>query len=110
MASDINLVFYSSTMTMMHGPINIRVVLDFKLPPCSECFVCFLPGKSPASEFYMPDPKQILETILHKLKERRQPLNTQQFDLNPTRALLLHTLHSLFLYSEPPLTCHPSSY
>jgi hypothetical protein len=24
-ASDINLVFYSSTITMMHGPINIRI-------------------------------------------------------------------------------------
>jgi len=27
--SDINLVFYSSTITMMHGPINIRFTLKF---------------------------------------------------------------------------------
>jgi len=43
----------------------------------------------------------------HKLKERRQPPNTRQFDLTLTRALLLH---SLFLYSERPLTCHTPSY
>ena len=29
--SDIKLVFYSSTLTMMHGPINIRFSLRFKL-------------------------------------------------------------------------------
>ena len=28
-ASDIKLVFYSSTITMMHGPINIRFPIDF---------------------------------------------------------------------------------
>jgi len=44
------------------------------------------------------------------LRERRQPPNTQYFDLTPICALLFHTLHSLLLYSEPPLTCHPSSY
>ena len=27
-ASDINLAFYSSTITMMHGPINIRFMLE----------------------------------------------------------------------------------
>ena len=48
--------------------------------------------------------------LLQKLKERRQPPNKQYFDLTLTRALLLHTLHSLFLYSELPLTCHPPSY
>ena len=47
--------------------------------------------------------------LLHKLKERTQPPNTQ-FDFTLTHALLLHTLHSLFLYSEPPPTCHPPSY
>ena len=31
-ASDINLVFYSSTITMMHGPINIRYILMFAIP------------------------------------------------------------------------------
>jgi len=48
--------------------------------------------------------------LLHKLKERRQPPNTQQFDLTPTHALLLHTLHSLYLCSEPPLTYYTPSY
>ena len=35
-ASDIKLVFYSSTITIMYGPLNIRwIILDFKLSPCS---------------------------------------------------------------------------
>jgi len=29
-ASDIKLIFYSSTITMMHGPINIRFALLFE--------------------------------------------------------------------------------
>jgi len=33
-ASDIKLVFYSSTITMMHGPINITINID----PCSFCY------------------------------------------------------------------------
>ena len=48
--------------------------------------------------------------LLHKLKERRQPSNTQQFGLTPKHALSPSPLHSLFLYSEPPLPCHPPSY
>jgi len=48
--------------------------------------------------------------LLHKLKERRQPPDTQYFDLTSTRALSPSPLHSLFLYSELPLTCHPPSY
>jgi len=31
MASDIKLVFYSSTITMMHGPINIRIFCEINL-------------------------------------------------------------------------------
>jgi len=30
-ASDIKLVFYSSTITMMHGPINIRLTITIQL-------------------------------------------------------------------------------
>jgi len=64
--------------------------------------------------------------FLHKLKERRQPPNTQQFDLYhpmahpdthpisftyaPVAFLWVVTLHSLFVYSDLPLPCHPPSY
>jgi len=63
--------------------------------------------------------------LLHKLKERRQPPKTQQFDLYhpmahpdtrpisftypPVASMCFVTLHSLFLYSDPPLLCHPPS-
>jgi len=64
--------------------------------------------------------------LLHKLKERRQPLKTQQFDLchpmahpdtrpisftyAPVASMWVFILHSLFLYLDPPLCCHPPSY
>jgi len=64
--------------------------------------------------------------LLHKLKERRQPPKTQQFDLchpmahpdmhptsftyPPVASMWVVTLHNLFLYSDPPLPCHPPSY
>jgi hypothetical protein len=64
--------------------------------------------------------------LLHKLKERRQPLKTQYFDLYhsmiqpdtcpifftcaPLVSMWVVTLHSLFLYSDPTLPCHPPSY
>jgi hypothetical protein len=64
--------------------------------------------------------------LLHKLKERRQPPKTQQFDLcHPMAHLDMHpisftcvpmvsvwvvTFHNLFLYSDPPLPCHRPSY
>jgi hypothetical protein len=64
--------------------------------------------------------------LLHKLKGRRQPPKTQWFDLDhpmahpdtrpisfiyPTVASMwVVTLHNLFLYSDPPLPCHSSSY
>jgi hypothetical protein len=64
--------------------------------------------------------------LLHKLKERRQPPKTQQFDLYHPMAhpdthpisftyvfvasMWVITLHSPFLYSDPPLPCHPPSY
>jgi hypothetical protein len=63
---------------------------------------------------------------LHKLKERRQPPKAQQFDLYhpmahpdtrpisftypPVASMWVVTFHSLFLYSDPPLPCHPPSY
>ena len=59
-------------------------------------------------------------------KERRQPPKTQQFDLYhsmahphtcpisftylPMASMWVITLHSLFLYSDPPLPRHPPSY
>jgi hypothetical protein len=64
--------------------------------------------------------------LLHKLKERRQPPKTQQFDLyrtmahpntrhisstyTPVASMWVVTLHKLFMYSDPPLPCHPPSY
>ena len=61
----------------------------------------------------------------HKLKERRQPPKTQQFDLYclmahpdtrpisftypPVASMCVVTLHNLFLYSDPPIPCHPPS-
>jgi len=58
--------------------------------------------------------------------ERRQPPRTQQFDLYhpvahantcsisftypPVASMWVVALHSLFLYSDPPLPCHPPSY
>jgi hypothetical protein len=66
------------------------------------------------------------KTLLHKLKERRQPPLTQYFDFYhpmahpdmrpvsftppPVASMWVVTLHNLFLYSDPPLTCHPPSY
>ena len=59
-------------------------------------------------------------------KERRQPPRTQQFDLYhptarpntcpisftypPVASMWVVTLHSLFLYLDPPLSSHPPSY
>jgi len=64
--------------------------------------------------------------LLHKLKERRQPPKTQQFDLyhpmahpnmRPTSftyasvaSMWVITHYSIFLYSDSPLTCHHPSY
>jgi hypothetical protein len=64
--------------------------------------------------------------LLHKLKERRHPPKTQWFDLYHHMAhpdmcrisftypcvasMWVVTLHSLFLYMDPPLPCHPPSY
>jgi hypothetical protein len=64
--------------------------------------------------------------LLHKLKERRQPPKTQHFDLYhlmahpdtrpifftyaPVASMWVVSLHSLFLYSDPPVPCHPPSY
>jgi len=36
-ASDIKLVFYSSTITMMHGPINIKFIIVFQLYRTTGC-------------------------------------------------------------------------
>ena len=63
--------------------------------------------------------------LLHKLKERRQPPKTKQFDLDyptahpyanrisfkyaPATSMLVITLNNLFLYSDPPLPYHPPS-
>ena len=65
--------------------------------------------------------------FLHNLKERRQPPKTQQFDLYHPMAhpdtrpisftypsvasMWVVTLHNpfLFLYSDPPQSCHPPS-
>jgi len=66
--------------------------------------------------------------LLNKLKEKRQPLETQQFDLYhpmahpltltrtaspshyvPVASMWVIALHTLFLYSDPPPTCHPPS-
>jgi len=65
------------------------------------------------------------KSLLHKLKERRQPRKTQYFDpylpmdhpdtcpvsftYLPVASMWVITLHSLFLYSDPPLPCHPPS-
>jgi hypothetical protein len=65
------------------------------------------------------------KTLLHKLKEKRQPPKTQYFDLYrpiahpdtcpisfkypPVAAMWVVTLHSLFLCSDPPLHCHHPS-
>ena len=64
--------------------------------------------------------------LLHKLKKRRQPPTTHQFDLYrpmvhpdarpisftyaPVAFICVVNLHRLFLYSDPPLPCHPPSY
>jgi len=63
--------------------------------------------------------------LLHKLKERRQPPKTQQVDFyhpmpHPDTRLISFTylpvasmwtvsLHNLFMYTDPPLPCHPPS-
>jgi hypothetical protein len=64
--------------------------------------------------------------LLHKFKERSQSPKTQQFDLYhpmahphthpisftypPVATMWVVTLHSLLLYSDLPLPCHPRSY
>jgi len=63
--------------------------------------------------------------LLYKLKERRQQPKTQYFDFYhpmahpdmrpisftypPVASVWVVTLHNLFLYSDPPLLCHPPS-
>ena len=49
-ASDIKLVFYSSTITMMHGPINIRILYSpFKYHFLTNCDLNMQIGRSYAS-------------------------------------------------------------
>jgi len=43
-ASDIQLVFYSSTITMMHDPINIRIVYDIGILLWQHVSVCLRPS------------------------------------------------------------------
>jgi hypothetical protein len=65
------------------------------------------------------------KSLLHQRKERRQPPKTQfdlfhpmahhdtrpiSFTYEPVASMLVVNLHSLFLYSDPPLPCHPPSY
>jgi hypothetical protein len=64
--------------------------------------------------------------LLHKVKERSQPANTQQFDIYhptvhpdkrpisftnaPVASMWVVAFHSLFLYSDPPPPSHPPCY
>jgi len=41
MASDINFVFYSSAITMRHGPINIRTTVLLKMYYNTQVYVYF---------------------------------------------------------------------
>ena len=58
MASDSKLAFHSSTIAMMHGPINIR------LPEVALCFVAclFVCGCRRHSSFYWPRQKKHAQT------------------------------------------------
>ena len=47
---------------------EVFVILNFKLSPCSECFIPFL-GDSPASELYMPKVWNILLCIHRRCKQ-----------------------------------------
>jgi len=47
-ASDIKLVFYSSTITMMHGSINIKIVRQFY-----RCYIYYFRCKLPDDGSYM---------------------------------------------------------
>ena len=58
--------------------------------------------------------------LLHKLKERRQPPKTQysdfyhslphpSFTYPPVSSIWVVTPLNLFLYTDPPLPCHPPS-
>ena len=69
--------------------------------------------------------KLLVKKILD-FKPRKQPPKTQQFDFYhpvahpdmhlisftyaPVASMWVVTLHNLFLYSDPPLSCHPPSY
>jgi len=73
-ASDIKLVFYSSTITMMHGPINIRIkVYIYYSPYASPSFVKPVHGRN------VPKWKSTLnwmtvELVVHLRRDREENL------------------------------------
>jgi len=78
-ASDIKLVFYSSTITMMHGPINIRqlvylthchqyiICLKYNLPYCQQSLYYYLKG--PKDEVFCYD-TILLVPVLIEIQRR----------------------------------------
>ena len=66
-ASDIKLVFYSSTITMMHGPINIRII-----------YVCF--GILNQIELFGRNSDLLLKTYVCQLTDVSKSFITGQFD------------------------------
>jgi len=72
-------------------------------------FLCFLLGNSPASEFFMPTFRYTL-SHLHRLVGMNLDWIWEKLEYLSVASMWVVTLHSLFLYSEPPLPCHPPSY
>ena len=67
---------------------------------CVLNVISFLLGNSQASEFYTPTFRNTL-SHLHRQVAMKNDYVT---------SMLFVTLHSLFLYSDPPLPCHPPCY
>ena len=91
MASDIKLVFHSSTITMMHGPINIRFVYRHLVGLCKD-------GIGQSQDLYLHNTAQTRNT--HTYIRISSGINTHDFKVRVTEdGMHLELLH---VSRQPP--------